>query len=158
MPNTCVACAIASGQAPAHIIHQNERIICFLDHAPINPGHILICPREHLADLTDLPEDLLTEIAKAARDMAQLLKDKLGCDGVSLLQNNGTFNDLGHFHLHIFPRYAGDGFGWTNTQLKAVQPTSKEALALLALIGLGRKELVDGKSADGIKFLDEMDD
>lgn len=54
MPNTCIACAIASGQSPAHIIHQNDRIICFLDHAPINPGHILICPRAHLADLTDL--------------------------------------------------------------------------------------------------------
>lgn len=112
MTNTCIACAIASGQSPAHIIHQNDRIICFLDHAPINPGHILICPREHLADLTDLPDDLLVEIATTAKAMARLLKDKRGCDGVSLLQNNGAFNDLGHFHLHVFPRHVGDGFGW----------------------------------------------
>lgn len=114
MPHTCIACAIASGQSSAHIIHQNDRIICFLDHAPINPGHILICPRTHLADLTDLPDDLLAEIATTAKAVAQLLKEALGCDGVSLLQNNGAFNDLGHFHLHVFPRHLGDGFGWTS--------------------------------------------
>ncbi len=114
MTSTCVACAIASGQSPAHIIHQNDRIICFLDHAPINPGHILICPRAHLADLTDLPDEVLAEVATAAKAMVQLFNDKLGCDGVSLLQNNGAFNDLGHFHLHVFPRYVGDGFGWVS--------------------------------------------
>lgn len=114
MPRTCIACAIASGQSPAHIIHQNDRIICFLDHAPINPGHILICPRAHLADLTDLPDDLLAEIATTAKVVAQQLKEALGCDGVSLLQNNGAFNDLGHFHLHVFPRHLGDGFGWAS--------------------------------------------
>lgn len=114
MPHTCIACAIASGQSSAHIIHQNDRIICFLDHAPINPGHILIRPRTHLADLTDLPDDLLAEIATTAKAVAQLLKQALGCDGVSLLQNNGAFNDLGHFHLHVFPRHLGDGFGWTS--------------------------------------------
>ena len=112
MTNTCVACAIASGHSPAHIIHQNERIICFLDHAPINPGHILICPKMHLADLTDLPDDLLAEIAVTAKAMAQLLQQRLRYDGVSLLQNNAAFNELGHFHLHVFPRNVGDGFGW----------------------------------------------
>ncbi|WP_313458719.1 HIT family protein [Stenotrophomonas sp.] len=116
MTSTCIACAIASGQSPAHIIHQNDPIICFLDRAPINPGHILICPRAHLADLTDLPDDLIAEIATTAKDMAQLLKDRLDCDGVSLLQNNGAFNDLGHFHLHVFPRHVGDGFRWVSDQ------------------------------------------
>lgn len=114
MTHSCVVCAIASGESPAHIIHQNARIICFLDHAPINPGHILICPRAHLADLTDLPDGLLAEITRTAKSMAQLLTDRLGCDGVSLLQNNGAFNDLGHFHLHVFPRHVGDGFGWVS--------------------------------------------
>lgn len=113
MTQTCVVCAIASSESTAHIIHQNAGIICFLDHAPINPGHILICPRAHFADLTNLPDDLLTEIARTARSMAQLLTDRLGCDGVSLLQNNRAFNDLGHFHLHVFPRDVGDGFGWS---------------------------------------------
>ncbi|WP_282298455.1 HIT family protein, partial [Stenotrophomonas sp. PS02289] len=112
MMNSCIACEIASGQSPAHVVHQTDRIICFLDHAPINPGHILICPRAHLPDLTDLPDELLAEVAETAKAMAQLLKDTLGCDGVSLLQNNGAFNDLGHFHLHVFPRNAGDGFRW----------------------------------------------
>lgn len=156
--NSCIACEIASGQSPAYVVYQTDRIVCFLDHAPINPGHILICPRAHLSDLTDLSDDLLAEIAHTAKVIAQQLKDKLGCDGVSLLQNNGAFNDLGHFHLHVFPRYTGDSFGWTNAQPRTIQTTSKEALALLALIELGTKELVDGKYADGIKFLDEMDD
>ncbi|WP_312316903.1 HIT family protein [Stenotrophomonas sp.] len=112
MMRSCIACEIASGQSPAHVVHQTDRIICFLDHAPINPGHILICPRAHLSDLTDLPDDLLAEIAHTAKVIAQQLMDTLGCDGVSLLQNNGAFNDLGHFHLHVFPRTIADGFGW----------------------------------------------
>ena len=112
MPHSCIACAIDAGTSPAHIIHQTHRIICFLDHAPINPGHLLICPKQHLADLTDLPDDLLAEIAVTAKAMARLLQQKLGCDGVSMLQNTGAFNELGHFHLHVFPGNVGDGFGW----------------------------------------------
>ena len=114
MTHTCVICGIVAGRSPAHIVHQTDRIICILDHAPINVGHLLICPRAHLSDLTDLPDELLAEITRTAKAMARLLKDKLGCDGVSLLQNNGAFNDLGHFHLHVFPRHVGDGFGWVS--------------------------------------------
>jgi histidine triad (HIT) family protein len=109
---TCIVCDIAAGVAPAHVIHESNALICFLDHRPINAGHLLLCPRDHHADLTDLPDDVLDALFREAKCLAGMLKARLGCAGVSLMQNNGRFNELGHFHLHLFPRYQGDGFGW----------------------------------------------
>lgn len=125
MPH-CVVCAIASGQLEAHVVFENQHIVCFLDHMPINEGHVLLCPRGHHADLTDLPEGLLAELMLAAKALANKLQGCLKCDGVSLLQNNGRFNELGHFHLHLFPRFQGDGFSWVS---HGGSLASREALA-----------------------------
>lgn len=112
----CVVCQIAKGAVAAHIVYEDESLLCFLDRRPINPGHVLICPRDHHADITDLPDAVLTELFLVARRMAGELKTDFDCDGVSLMQNNGRFNDLGHFHLHVFPRHRGDGFGWVTAK------------------------------------------
>lgn len=125
MPH-CVACAIVSGLLEASVVFENEHIVCFLDHRPINEGHILLCPREHHADITDLPDALLAELMLAAKALASRLQGCLKCDGVSLLQNNGRFNELGHFHLHLFPRFQGDGFSWVS---RGSSLASREALA-----------------------------
>ncbi|MBD8695876.1 HIT family protein [Stenotrophomonas sp. CFBP 13718] len=118
----CVVFAITSGSLEANVILQNEHIICFLDHMPINAGHILLCPRQHHADITDLPDDLLTELFLVAKRLASTLERTLQCDGVSLLQNNGAFNDLGHFHLHLFPRVRRDGFAWVGGNNRVANP------------------------------------
>lgn len=120
------------------MLHLDEQLVCFLDIHPINPGHLLICPRAHLRDLTDLPHALRGAAFSLASTMAARLQQRLGCDGVSLLQNSGDFNDLGHFHLHVFPRFKSDGFGWIGNSHGAV------AAADLSRMRAGLADCPDG--------------
>ncbi|SCG83690.1 HIT family protein [Proteiniborus sp. DW1] len=82
----------------------------------INSGHLLIIPKEHYIDLDDLDEDVATHIMKFAMKATRVLKEIFKPDGYSIMQNGGTFNDVGHYHMHVFPRYKGDGFGWTYSE------------------------------------------
>ncbi|MBC3212446.1 HIT family protein [Serratia fonticola] len=112
--SSCIVCSISNRLLESHIIYESESVICFLDHRPISEGHVLLCPKKHYPNIMDLPNEILFEIFSLAKKMALFLQGKFKCDGVSLLQNNGLFNDLGHFHLHLFPRFNGDGFYWNS--------------------------------------------
>jgi len=109
---SCIVCDIVSGSIKAHVLYEDELIICFLDANPISEGHVLICPKKHLAGLSDLSDVLMARVFAFAQRMTSLFEHSLRADGVSLLQNNGAFNELGHFHLHVFARWRGDGFSW----------------------------------------------
>ncbi|NAW50184.1 HIT domain-containing protein [Elizabethkingia argentiflava] len=109
----CIFCEIVDRKIPAEVIFENEFIISFLDIDPINEGHILIIPKAHCVDLDDLNEALIAQILKLAQRLVTLLKKIMKCKGYSIMHNGGGCNDIGHFHLHIFPRYEDDGFGWT---------------------------------------------
>ncbi|MBX9497557.1 HIT family protein [Yersinia enterocolitica] len=121
--SSCVVCSISSRKLDACIIFENDNLICFLDHIPINEGHVLICPKKHYPNITDLPDNLLFEIFLMAKKVSFFLEERFGCNGVSLLQNNGHFNDLGHFHLHVFPRFINDGFSWNSLNNEAKNVT-----------------------------------
>lgn len=110
----CLGCRIANGAEPGvQVVHENEWLACVLDIAPFNEGHILILPKRHYLDV----EELDTETAYAIMDASQLLSSALkrafSPDGISICQNGGLFNDLTHYHMHLIPRYAGDGFEWS---------------------------------------------
>lgn len=94
-------------------INEDEKIISFLDIDPINKGHLLIVPKKHCLDLDDLDEDTTVDIMKFSVKATRILKRVFKPDGYSIMQNGGYFNDIGHYHMHIFPRYKNDGFGWT---------------------------------------------
>jgi histidine triad (HIT) family protein len=111
----CIACSISKGIEQSHVIYESDDIICFLDHRPITRGHILICPKEHFVDFWDLPENVSRKIFSKAKELSILLKCCFGADGLSMIQNNGEFNELSHFHLHLFPRKKGDGFSWVSS-------------------------------------------
>merc|ERR1712098_645177 len=94
------------------VIYEDENVIVFLDHMPINPGHVLICPKYPYETIREIPKPLLDRITEITRKVYDQLEKHYKCDGITVMQNNGVFNDLNHFHLHIFPRYEGDGFSW----------------------------------------------
>ncbi|MBR0302506.1 MAG: HIT family protein [Clostridia bacterium] len=94
------------------IVYEDEKIIAFFDADPINEGHILLIPKEHYADADDIPDELLAHISQVSKRIIRALKKVYSPDGYSVMQNGGKFNDIGHFHLHIFPRNNGDSFGW----------------------------------------------
>lgn len=108
----CIFCKIANKKIESNIVYESNNIIAFLDIDPINEGHILIVPKEHYLDIEELPADILNEIMKLSQRIVKALKETYKPDGYSIMQNGGKFNEIGHFHLHIFPRYQNDGFGW----------------------------------------------
>ncbi|MGF7033564.1 diadenosine tetraphosphate (Ap4A) HIT family hydrolase [Paenibacillus mucilaginosus] len=109
---SCLGCRLAGGQEPAEIVYEDERITALLDIAPLNGGHVLLLPKRHALDLDGLhPEDLQALNETSVR-IARVLKRMYAPDGITTMSNGGLFNDLGHVHLHVFPRYQGDGFGW----------------------------------------------
>jgi Diadenosine tetraphosphate (Ap4A) hydrolase and other HIT family hydrolases len=113
MSAACPFCQIAQHEAHAHIIYETPQLSCFLDIDPINEGHILIIPKLHCANIDELPEETAIEIMRATQRISSALTRTYHAPGYSIMQNGGDFCDFGHLHFHIFPRYHGDGFGWT---------------------------------------------
>ncbi len=88
-------------------------VLAFMDMDPINEGHILLIPEDHYLDLDEIPDEILSHLMTVSKTIVSALKNIYAPDGYSIMQNGGMFNDIGHFHIHIFPRYTKDGFGWT---------------------------------------------
>ena len=95
------------------IVYEDERVMAFMDMDPINEGHVLIVPKEHYLDCDEIPDEILCHLMKISKKIVKALKVIYMPDGYSIMQNGGIFNDVGHYHMHIFPRYKDDGFGWS---------------------------------------------
>ena len=108
---------IVSREIDAVIVYESAKVIAFADHDPINFGHLLIAPTFPYENFIDVPEPVFAEINAVARSLYLRLDAKFSPDGISFIQNNGKFNELGHYHLHVFPRFDGDKFGWRSSQL-----------------------------------------
>lgn len=107
----CIFCKLANGVFPTNAIYEDDDFKVILDNGPATKGHALVLPKKHYANLFEIPEDTLAGAAVVAKKVAQTMKDKLHCDGLNLVQNNGETagQTVMHFHLHIIPRYADDG-------------------------------------------------
>ena len=95
------------------IVYEDDMVMAFMDMDPINEGHMLLVPKEHYLDADELPDEVLTHLMLVSKKLVSALKEVYHPDGYSIMQNGGKFNDVGHYHMHIFPRYHGDGFSWT---------------------------------------------
>ena len=103
----CLFCKIINGDIPCFKIYENEDVLAFLDINPDADGHTLIIPKKHFTDLDDIDLKTLESINKAAKEIKKILEEKLGCNGISLLQNNGSCQEVKHYHLHLKPFYEG---------------------------------------------------
>lgn len=129
----CVFCDICNQKKEAYVIYESETVVAFLDSSPLNEGHVLIVPKEHYVDLDEIPDELMEQLIYLAKQVVVCIKEKYHPDGYSIMQNGGACNDVGHFHLHVFPRYRNDGFGWleTNTKAVATKQTAEQLKVLL---------------------------
>ena len=107
----CIFCKILAGELPATIVGEDERTVAFMDIAPATRGHALVIPREHSADLLSIEPEDLAAVSLAAKRLAIRVKQRLAADGVNLLNACGAvaFQTVFHFHVHVIPRYQGDG-------------------------------------------------
>ncbi len=127
--SNCIFCKLANGEIPTNSIYENDMFNVILDNGPATKGHCLILPKEHYANLFELPDDTAAEAMKLAKELAAKIKDKLSADGVNLVQNNGAAagQTVNHFHLHIIPRYENDG---QHILWKPTEPSAEELKAL----------------------------
>ena len=130
----CIFCKIANGEIPAATLYEDDDFRVILDLGPASKGHALILPKEHYANLYEIPDELAAKVIVLAKKMITKLTDVLGCDGYNLVQNNGAAagQTVFHFHLHMIPRYEGDqvGLGWKMGEL--TDADRDEILAKLA--------------------------
>ena len=113
----CIFCKIANGEISSATVYEDEDFRVILDLGPATKGHALVLPKEHWANLFELPDEVAQKGILVAKKVAGKLRDALGCDGFNIVQNNGTAagQTVFHFHIHLIPRYENDqaGISWT---------------------------------------------
>ncbi len=111
MKDDCIFCKLANGVFPTNSIYEDDLFNVILDVGPATKGHALIIPKEHAENLFDLPDETAAAAMKLAKKLGKHMMEKLGADGLNLVQNNGEVagQTVKHFHLHLIPRYEGDG-------------------------------------------------
>lgn len=111
MSEDCIFCKIVKGDIPSAKIFEDDKLICFLDIAPANKGHALIVTKEHYETLLEVPDEVLNDLMAKAKKISRAMSSALGAEGINILMNNkkvaGQLVD--HAHIHIIPRFNGDG-------------------------------------------------
>lgn len=110
--NSCLFCKIVSNEVPSTKVYEDDHVLAFLDIHPVNVGHTLVVPKAHHANLYDTPNETLAHIMAVAKKLSITIKEALGADGINIEMNNdpAAGQIIFHAHLHIVPRFEGDGF------------------------------------------------
>ena len=110
----CIFCRILAGELPASFVYRDDRCAAFMDIQPVNPGHLLVVPVRHASFLADMDGAAAAELMRIGHAAAAALRaSEIRCEGVNLFLADGAaaMQEVFHVHLHVFPRFRGDGFG-----------------------------------------------
>jgi len=145
----CVFCAIVAGEAEASVAFADDRVVAFMDLGAVTPGHVLVVPRLHAAGLEDLDEETSMHVWRIGHRIGRALRRSgLRCEGVNVFLADGeaAFQEVFHFHLHVFPRFAGDGFrigaDWATRARHLLDEEARHVrhgLSALGFTGAGRE-------------------
>jgi histidine triad (HIT) family protein len=114
---SCIFCRIVAGEIPAEVVAREPAVTAFLDVHPLADGHVLVVPRAHAACVEDLEPTDADALFRAVVRLAGPVRDALGAAGTTIGINNGdaTGQTIPHVHVHIVPRWPGDGAGSVHT-------------------------------------------
>lgn len=115
----CIFCSIIDLKIPAHVVYEDEQFVGFLDITPVNPGHVLVIPKQHIESLHDMTNDIAANYLSVVQKVADAVKKACVADGINIMQNNGKAagQSVFHMHFHIIPRFEDDGFElWKGAQ------------------------------------------
>ena len=109
--DNCIFCKLANKDIPTNIIYEDDRFTVILDASPATKGHALILPKNHAANIYELPDEDASAVFVLAKKLATKMAEILHCDGFNIVQNNGEVagQTVFHFHMHLIPRYLNDG-------------------------------------------------
>ncbi len=130
----CIFCKIVAGQVPSTKIYEDETILAFMDIMPLNKGHLLVIPKEHLENIVEADPDLYGHLASVICRIAKAVDAAVEPDGMNVLQLNGEAANqvIPHLHMHIVPRWNEDGL--TISAWDPVMGDGKEISATAELI------------------------
>ncbi len=133
MPD-CIFCKIVKGEIPSTKIFESDKALAFLDINPLTKGHCVVIPKEHHDNVFDIPLEDLKILITDAKQLADLLRGCLDADGVNLVNASGMAAEQSvfHFHIHIVPRYEGDGLEMNQWWQTKARPADREELTKLA--------------------------
>lgn len=108
----CIFCDIIQGAAEVSMCYEDSTALAFMDIQPVNPGHTLVVPRQHYESFLDLPHDLGMHLFSVAMQLGPVIRRVSGMEGMNLIVSSGASagQDVYHFHIHLVPRRADDGF------------------------------------------------
>ena len=109
--DNCIFCKLTNKDIPTNIIYEDDRFTVILDASPATKGHALILPKNHAANIYELPDEDASAVFVLAKKLATKMTEILHCDGFNIVQNNGEVagQTVFHFHMHLIPRYLNDG-------------------------------------------------
>ncbi len=107
--DNCVFCKIIRGEIAAEKVYEDESCVVFLDSGPLFAGHCLVCPRQHMETLMDVPPEMLQPLFTNAQLIARAVENGLGADGSFVAINNKVSQSVPHLHVHVIPRRRKDG-------------------------------------------------
>ncbi len=119
----CIFCKIIKNEIPSYTIYEDDLLKVFLDIEPSTNGDLLIVPKKHLVNIMDLNEQIVNHIYETIVKLYPILKEKLDCQGLTIVQNNDYGQEIKHYHVHLTPRYESDGLEhkFNKEQLKPLE-------------------------------------
>ena len=112
----CIFCKILTGEIQYTAVYEDDDFKAILDVSPAARGHVIILPKNHAANIYELPDEDASKIMVVAKKIATAIEKAYHCDGVNILQNNGEAagQTVFHLHVHVIPRFKGDtvNIGW----------------------------------------------
>ena len=126
----CIFCKIANGEIPSRTVYEDDLFRVILDLGPATKCHALILPKDHAANLYELPDETAAKAMVLAKKLAKEITEKLNADGLNVIQNNGEAagQTVMHYHLHLIPRYKEDG---QHILWEPTEPAAEELDAVL---------------------------
>jgi histidine triad (HIT) family protein len=108
----CIFCDLINGAGEVSMCYEDSSAMAFMDIQPVNLGHVLVVPREHYESLSDIPPELAMHLFEVALRLSPVVRRLHGAEDMNLVVNSGAAagQNVFHYHVHLIPRRAGDGF------------------------------------------------
>jgi histidine triad (HIT) family protein len=133
----CKFCQIIAGEIPAHIVHETDDVIAFLDHRPLFHGHTLVLPRDHVETLADLDESRVAPFFREVQKVEAAVRTAMEAQGSFVAENNVVSQSVPHLHVHVVPRRPKDGlrgFFWPRTRYASAAEAATVAAGIRSRI------------------------
>lgn len=107
----CIFCKIVAGEIPCTKVFEDDFVLAFMDISPLNKGHLLVIPKEHFLDIIEIDPKLYGHMASVVCNLAKAVKASIDPEGMNVMQLNGKAGNqvVPHLHMHLVPRWTGDG-------------------------------------------------